>query len=263
MHFVFTCFPMIMRRLVRFATLCALLGAAPACSDGPNPPDQALIDAMTVTTLPRDPSQEAAKGTTALGLATPRDGFLYVPPSYAHTVRTPLVVLLHDGSSSSAEWESFKALSDIHGVVLLAIDSRFTTTWDGLIADFGPDVDFLEDALDFVFDRVNVDPARISIAGFVDGATWAIAIGVANAGLFTRVIGFSPGLLITPFARGFPTIMVSAGTADDVVTMPTTRDNVVEPLRNQGFGVEFLIVDAGHTISTDVRTRAFDIMKQQ
>ena len=251
-----------MHRPARTATLLALIAPLIACADDPTPPDQALIDALTVTTLPHAPSQEAAKGTTALGLATPRDGWLYVPSNYVHSVKTPLAVLLHDANSSSAEWESYKTLADAYGVVLLAIDSRYST-WDAIQTSFfGVDVDFLETALSFTYDRVNVDPARVSIAGFVDGGTEAIGIGIANAKLFTRVIGHSPALLIAPFARGFPKIFISAGNSDDVVTMTATRDNVVVGLRNQGFTVEFLIFDGGHTIPPDVRQRAFEIMIQ-
>ena len=98
------------------------------------------------------------------------------------------------------------------------------------------------------------------VTRLVDGASEAIGIGVANAGLFTRVIGHSPALLITPFARGFPRILVTAGESDQVVTMTTTRDNVVVGLRNQGFTVDFFVFEGGHTIPSEVRERAFQLM---
>jgi phospholipase/carboxylesterase len=251
-----------MPSLLRSATLLTLV-AALACDNGPTPPDQALIDALTVNTQPTAPTQEAAKGTTALGIASPRDGWLYVPSLYVHTTPTPLVVLLHDANASASYWEDFKPFADTHGVALLAIDSRYQT-WDGIqTGNFGVDIDFLEQALAFTFDRVNVDPARISIAGFGDGGTYALTVGIANAAFFTRVLAHTPALLMTPFARGFPKTFVSAGANDDVVLWTTTRDNVVVPLRGQGFTVEFVAYDGGHSVPTDVRNRAFEIMKAQ
>jgi phospholipase/carboxylesterase len=252
---------MIMRRLARFATLLALVAAPIACAGDPTPPDQALIDALTVHTLPVPPTQEAAKGTTPLGIASPRDGWLYVPSLYVHTDPTPLVVLLHDAGGDAAFWDSFKSFADTYGVVLLAIESRFLPNWDVLqTGNYGVDVDFLEEALEFTFDRVNVDPTRISIAGFVDGGTEALGIGIANAGLFSRVIAYSPALLAVPFARGFPRIFVSAGESDDVVTTQATRENVVVTLRAQGFTVDFQIFAGGHTIPTDIRNMSFELM---
>lgn len=248
-----------MFRFHRFATLLTL-GAALACDDGPTPPDQALIDALTVTTQPAAPTQEAAKGTTLLGLASPRDGWLYVPSLYVHTTPTPLVVMLHDADGSASYWDDYKAFADTYGVALLAIDSRYQT-WDGIqTSNFGVDVDFLEEALEFTFDRVNVDPTRISIAGFGDGASYALTLGIANAALFTRVLAHTPALLQTPFARGFPKILVTAGINDDVVPWTTTRDNVVIGLNRQGFTVEFVTYDGGHSVPTDVRNHAFEII---
>jgi predicted esterase len=254
---------MIMRRLARSATLLTLFAVLSGCKDEPTPPDQATIDALTVTPQPGTPSQEAAKGTTALGLASPRDGWLYVPQLYDHATQTPLVVLLHGQGGDADDFESYKALADTYGCVILAIDSRYTT-WDAIeTAFFGVDVDFLEQALEFTFDRVNVDPDRISLAGFSDGASEAIGIGIANAGLFKKILAFSPGHLLTVFSRGFPRIMVSAGNDDDIVSFSTTRDYVVAGLRNQGFTVEFVSFAGGHEVPTDVRNHAFDIATQE
>lgn len=253
-----------MRRPFRYATLLALLVAHIGCkSDGPTGPTQEEIDALTINTLRTEPTQEAAKGTTPLGLATPRDGWLYVPSNYNHAQKTPMVVLLHGANGSAAFWEGYKQIADGYGVVLLAIDSRYPT-WDAIQTPFfGVDVNFIEDAMKFAFDRVNVDSARVSIAGFSDGASEAIGIGLANTHLFSRVLAHSPGLLLNPFARGIPKIFVSAGVNDEVIQMNTTAQNVVGGLRTKGFTVEFVVFDGGHTIPVDVRLRAFDIMVQE
>ena len=256
-----------MRRFVRSATLLAFVaGSTVACKEQTvPPPDSATIAALTITSQPGTPSQEAAKGTTELGLATPRDGWLYVPANYDHTQPTPLMVLLHGANGSANNWETsfqYKGIADSYGVVLLAIDSRYPT-WDAIQTPFfGVDVEFLDDALAFTFDRVNVDPEKISIAGFSDGASEAIGIGIANAGLFSRVLAHSPGLLLTPFARGVPKILVSAGENDDVIQLSSTT-SVVANLRVKGFTVEYTVYpNTGHTITLEARLRAFDVATQ-
>jgi phospholipase/carboxylesterase len=255
-----------MQRLARSATLIVFSAISLAsCKDnGPQPLDPELIAALTITTQPAAPSQQAVQGTTELGLATPRDGWLYVPIGYDHTQKYPLMILLHGAGGDSDDWDArqYKSVADGYGVVLLAIDSRYPT-WDAIQTPFfGVDVAFLDDALAFAFDRVNVDEDRISIAGFSDGASEAIGIGLANAGLITRVIAHSPGASLTPFARGFPKIYVTAGENDEVILLSSTS-SVVGGLRGKGFTVEYAVFQAGHTIHTDARTRAFDIAIQQ
>jgi len=39
------------------------------------------------------------------------------------------------------------------------------------------------------------DPARVTLGGFSDGATYALSIGLANGDLFPQVIGCSPGFI--------------------------------------------------------------------
>lgn len=174
-----------------------------------------------------------------------------------------MAVMLHPPDTNATYWDSVKEFADLHGVVLLAIDSRFTT-WDIIASDgYGPDVVFLNSALPFAYDRVNVDPLRISLVGFSDGASEALGVGIANAGIFRRVIAFSPGLLLTPFSRGFPAIFISHGNADQIRSYLYTRDFVVPNLRSTGFAVEFIQFEGGHVIPGDVMERAFLLMSIQ
>ena len=243
--------------------LLAAYGAACAEPQPPPPPDQGIIDSLTITAQPGTPSQQAVPGTLELGIASPRDGFLHVPLTYNHTIKTPLIVALHPGGMNSEFWNEYRFVADGYGAALLAIDSRFIT-WDFLTsAQWGPDISFLNDALQFTFDRVNVDPDRISIMGHLDGATIAIPIGIANAGLFDNIIAFSPGVLITPFTRGYPKIFVSHGTNDAEVSTEKVNQEIVVSLRNAGFEVELMLFNGGRSIPSAVALRGFDIATQQ
>ena len=77
--------------------------------------------------------------------------------------------------------------ADHAGVAVLAPDSR-GTTWDAIRDDFGDDVTFLNRALEFVFARLHVDPARVAVGGFSDGASYALSLGLANGDLFPRIV---------------------------------------------------------------------------
>jgi predicted esterase len=78
------------------------------------------------------------------------------------------------------------------GLPMLFVDSR-GQTWDGIRGGFGPDVDFLDGALEKVFGMVAVDPNRLALGGFSDGATYALSLGLVNGDLFPRIVAFSPG----------------------------------------------------------------------
>src|SRR5690242_1101161 len=118
---------------------------------------------------PTPPTEPPVVGKSSLGLATGRDGLLYVPASYDTTLPAPLVLMLH-GAGQSAEIgiRPFLPLADAAGAILMAPDSR-GSTWDFLYGPYGADVAFIDRALTHVFERCAVDPSRIVIEGFSDG----------------------------------------------------------------------------------------------
>ena len=79
---------------------------------------------------------------------------------------------------------------------------------------YGPDVEFIDRALDWVSNRLTLDTRRLAITGFSDGASYALSLGITNGDLFTRVIAFSPGFMVPARRRGKPPVFVSHGTHD-------------------------------------------------
>ena len=77
----------------------------------------------------------------------------------------------------------------------------------------------LDAALAEVFDRFRVDGERVAIAGFSDGATYALSLGIINGDLFKEIIAFSPGFIISSARKplGAPRIFISHGTEDPVL----------------------------------------------
>ena len=100
-----------------------------------------------------------------------------------------------------------RLLADELGL-LVSPDSR-DSTWDVVRAGFGPDVEFLDRALDLVFARYAVDPARIVAEGFSDGASYALSLGLLNGDLFSDVIAFSPGFVLAEHRQGRPRLRLA------------------------------------------------------
>jgi poly(3-hydroxybutyrate) depolymerase len=122
----------------------------------------------------------------ALGLGSDgRDGVMQMPSAPA-AGKVPLLVFLHGATQNGAGMlRRIGPAADQAGVAVLAPDSR-GTTWDAIRDGFGDDVVFLNRALEYVFARLAVDPARVALGGFSDGASYAISLGLANGDLFPR-----------------------------------------------------------------------------
>lgn len=116
--------------------------------------------------------------------------------------------------------------------LLLACDSR-DATWDAITGEFEPDRSFLDRALGQTFGRCNLDPARIVVEGFSDGASYCLALGLANGDLFSRVVGFSPGFIPPSNSQrvGKPEFFVSHGQHDPILPIDTTSRRMVPPCK--------------------------------
>jgi len=188
---------------------------------------------------------------TYLGLDRDRDAILQLPKSATNSP-LPLLLFLH-GATQSAEdmfWY-LDAAPDETGVAILAPNSR-ETTWDAITGSFGPDVEFLNRALERVFATVAIDPARIAVGGFSDGATYAISLGLINGDLFKRVVGCSPGFVIDGAAQGKPRFFISHGTQDRILPIDRCGRRVAADLKARGYEVTFREFDGGHEIPGEV-----------
>ncbi len=238
----------------RFSRVCVaapvglslLLLLATAAHPAPRPSPR-------LTARPGAPTEEPVHGLHDLGLARRRDGFVYVPDNYDPSRPSPLLVLLHGaGGAAKSAWTPYTALAGPRGLILLAIDSRSHRTWDILLGAWGPDVAFIDQALIRVFARYHIDASRVAIAGFSDGASYALSLGAANGDLFTHVIAFAPGSIRPVRPRSRPRLFVSHGTNDAVLPFRSTREGIVPTLRQAGYDVTFRETNLGHEVSWDL-----------
>jgi phospholipase/carboxylesterase len=193
-----------------------------------------------------------------LGLGSDRDGLLYVPAGYRATGKAPLALTLHGaGGDARSGISHFLDLADEFGLVLLSPESR-GRTWDVLLGGYGPDVEFIDRALQRTFDRLSVDAGRLAATGFSDGASYALSLGLTNGDLFTRLVAFSPGFMAPADRRGEPPVFVSHGTRDAVLPIEATSRRIVPRLRRMGYDVRYREFDGTHAVPKPVAREALE-----
>ena len=209
---------------------------------------------------PFKPTAQPVIGRSALGLASGRDGIMYVPASYSPSAPVPLVLMLH-GAGQSAEIgiAPFLPRADAAGIVLIAPDSR-GGTWDFLYGPYGADVAFIDRALTHAFERCAIDPARVVIEGFSDGASYALSLGITNGDLFSRVIAFSPCILAPAAEVGRPRIFISHGTADRILPIDNCGRRLAQRLTTAGYIVDFREFEGPHRVPPDIAKAALEWM---
>jgi phospholipase/carboxylesterase len=201
-------------------------------------------------------------GVQRLGLDSRRDAYLRVPRGQREGRRLPLVVMLHGAGGSGRGALSLVQGGGFEEALVLAPESR-GRTWDALVAALGPDVAFIDDALEHVFARYPVDPERIVIAGFSDGASYALTLGIANGTLFRRIVAFSPGFASPPSTEGVARIWISHGTEDPVLPVQSCSRRIVPRLRRAGFDVTYREFPGEHEMPDQIVFEAWSWVRQR
>ena len=163
----------------------------------------------------------------------------------------------HCSSFYTAPRESLYRAAERLGFALLVPESR-DSTWDGIRYSFGPDIAFLDEALEYTFERLAADPNQVCLAGFSDGVSYARAVGVANGDLCTHAAGWSPGFMVVTEHVGKPRIYVSHGTEDTLLPLRQSRDRIVPTLKDREYHVTCHEFEGGHVLPRNVMTEALD-----
>ena len=147
--------------------------------------------------------------------------------------------------------------ADEAGLILLAPGSR-GPTWDLILnrGRYGPDVAAIDRALGHAFSRCAVDPERLGVGGYSDGASYALSLGLAKGDLFSHMLAFSPGFLAPTGQRGSPRIFVSHGTRDGWLPIDACSRRIVPRLERAGYEVRYREFDGGHVVPPDVAREA-------
>jgi phospholipase/carboxylesterase len=107
-----------------------------------------------------------------------------------------------------------------------------------------------------VFQHFTVDPHRLAIAGFSDGASYSLSLGVVNGDLFSHIIAYSPGFMVPGPRHGHPPIFISHGRNDPILPFEACGQRLANDLTHDGYKVEFVPFDDGHAVPPEIAERA-------
>lgn len=211
-----------------------------------------------LSSRPTQAQGSALVGLQPLELDAQRDGWLYVPKQYRQNIPACLVLLLHGaGGDAKGAMQLLQPLADRFGTLLLAVDSR-GRTWDVIVNRYGADIAFIDQALAQTFGRYAINPTQLAIAGFSDGASYALSVGVTNGDLFTHIIAFSPGFMTPADQVGKPRLFISHGTDDRVLPIERCSRRVVPQLQQAGYDVLYREFNGGHTVPEAIAQAALE-----
>ncbi|WP_196882702.1 alpha/beta hydrolase [Arthrobacter sp. CAN_A214] len=241
------------RRTVLLGACVAALGAVSGCdADGGRLNDTEHPALLAARPGQRPPKSPITPGSRPLGAEQQRDSLVYVPATLTSGEPAPLLVSLHGAGGDAAGGSALlTSLADQYNAVILSPASR-GSTWDAIRDSYGPDVGVLERSLEEVFRSVAIDPERIGIAGFSDGASYALGLGLANGGLFRRILAFSPGFIPVGPRSGQPEVFVSHGIDDTILPIRSTSHRIVPALKDDGYDVTYREFEGPHTVPAGI-----------
>lgn len=180
---------------------------------------------------------------------------LLVPIGIRSGERIPLLIVLHGAAGVDGGLEEIAMRwAAANGVLALAPRSA-DMTWDILRGGYGQDLAAIDALLYQVTWDYAVDPQRVALAGFSDGASYALSVGLSNGDLFSDVMAFSPGFAI-PRRCGQPRIVIAHG-SDDPVLPPICGRGLAERLAGDGYDVRYEEFAGGHSVRRDIAVAAF------
>jgi phospholipase/carboxylesterase len=207
----------------------------------------------------RTPARASPVGLRVLGSdAGSAEGYLYVPAGYRTETSAPLVLLLHGAGEDARDGlAQLRGQADEVGIILLACSSH-GPTWDSIVSRgrYDSDIAAIDRALEHTFSRCAVDPSRVAVGGYSDGASYALSLGLANGDLFSHVLAFSPGFLAPTGQRGSPRIFVSHGTQDRWLPIDSCSRRIFPRLERAGYEVCYREFEDGHVVPPGIAREA-------
>ncbi|HEY9760968.1 MAG TPA: hypothetical protein V6D07_00510 [Trichocoleus sp.] len=197
---------------------------------------------------PTAPKEWGTPGLYPLDLADNRDGWLAIPDSYQAGQPTPLILMLHGaGGNAMGALVLLQQASLFSKSLVLAVESR-QQTWDIIRGHYGPDIRFIDQALSQTFNRYAVDAERLAIAGFSDGASYALSVGLTNGDLFGHILAFAPGFMVVKEQVGQPRIFMAHGRSDTVLPIDRCSRRLAPQLKRSGYSVTYQEFDGPHAV---------------
>jgi phospholipase/carboxylesterase len=202
-------------------------------------------------------ARDARPGRHVLEVDTGHDGTIYVPAGYTPDVATPLLVWLHGAGGGGNVSPDLAALADEFGILVLAPDSR-DWTWDAILGQWGPDVEFLLRAMRQTLDRYSIDRQRTWLGGFSDGGSYSLSLGISQGDVFRKVFAGAPGVMQPIGVRGKPSIFLAHGRQDATMPIDATSRKFVLKLKALEYDVTYREYEGRHSLPPEVLREVFE-----
>lgn len=188
--------------------------------------------------------------------------FAYRPKS-AGVGPLPLIVLIRGALGNAEEFATaFEPIAEQRGALLLAPEAAgdsWHLTANGRKADFGADPARIDAALADLFAKAPVDPNRVILVGFSDGAGYGLSLALANPQLFKGAIALSPAYAwLSPGYDTHQRIFIAHGRRDEVLSPANVSDRILPGLKAAGFDPHMRWFAGGHRIDPKALKEGLD-----
>jgi phospholipase/carboxylesterase len=162
----------------------------------------------------------------------------------------PLVVVLHGAGRQDELIVRGLQAERVRTEAIFVVPRSLGMTWDLIAGGDGADLRFLDGVLHSLYRRYRVDAARQAIAGFSDGASYALAVGLSNPRLIGAVMGWAAGFLAIDGASlrpddPKPRVLLEYGTHDQLFPFEQVALPMREALERLGYPLEFRVDEGG------------------
>jgi len=106
----------------------------------------------------------------------------------------------------------------------------------------------LHQALMSVTSRYRLDRDHLAFAGFSDGASYALSIGITNGDIASHVIAFSGGFMSIFTQEGAPKVFIAHGLVDEQLPIATSGRANATRLKAAGYDVQYVEFNGLHAI---------------
>jgi phospholipase/carboxylesterase len=240
--------------MTRAATLMSVAILAALVATSALPAADAQSGPGRITARPGRGGGNCAPGEHTLKLDSRRTALMRVTPGSGKRGKALVLVLHGAGGGSRDGLYAFRGGWNARGLVQVA-PASWGGTWS-FLRGIDVDLPLIDQALARAFARCRVDPRRVGVGGFSDGATYALTLGLTNGDLFRAIMALSPGGVLAENAVGKPRVFISHGAGDTILRRSSTSDVIVRELRKFGYRVTYRKFAGGHEAPPEISREA-------
>ncbi len=202
-----------------------LVGACDGGSSGKGgatgtPELDAIATGVAQTCFPARPHETGDDQEMIVSGGMSRQYILHVPNSYTGDDAVPLVISLHGYSSDArrhAVYTGLSAKADEAGFIVVTPQGIGDPTfWNFLNPGEPDDVAFIGDLVDRLASQLCIDPARIYVTGFSNGAAMSVTLACRLTGRIAAIAAVSGVFFLPGCASGGPVSVIVFHGTDDV-----------------------------------------------